>query len=98
MTGSTATRTRWRSSARGFWRAPRSCSSAVVELADQRLDAACDLLAQRAHVFERTALGVGKVPVDVALAREVRAAVAAAHRDDHISALGEFVREPLRAA
>ena len=51
----------------------------------------------RPDLFERPALRVGQLPVDVALAGDVRAGVAAAHRHDDVGAFGEFARERLRA-
>jgi hypothetical protein len=42
--------------------------------------------------------GIGQVPVDVALAGDVRAGVSAPHRDDHVRLLCELAREQLGAA
>lgn len=50
-----------------------------------------DLVAQPAHLVDRPALGVRQVPVDVALARKVRACVATPHRDDHVGVGGQLV-------
>ena len=55
---------------------------ALLEL--QGIDAPRDLVARRADLVERPALRVREIPVDVALARDVRALVAAAHRHDHV--------------
>jgi MFS family permease len=70
----------------------------VVELVDKLSDQAGDLIAGRADLVKRAALGIGQVPVDVALAGDERARVAAAHRHDNIGLDGELGREPLRAS
>ena len=61
---------------------------------------AADVVADRAHLVERKPLRVGQVPVDVALAGDVGARVAAAHRDHDVGPLGvgpiEQVRDPVR--
>ena len=67
---------------------------------DEPLDPAADVVADRPHLVEREPLRVGQVPVDVALAGDVRARVAAAHRDHDVGPLGvgpiEQVRDPVR--
>src|SRR5215212_4293645 len=52
---------------------------APAELAHELLDPSRDLVARGAHRLDGTALGVGQVPVEVALAGDDRALVAAAH-------------------
>src|SRR6187551_3535124 len=69
-----------------------------VELLHERAHATGDLVARGAHRRERLALRVRQVPVEVALAGDVGAAVAAAHRDDHVGLRGELGREQLRPA
>src|SRR5919204_3059158 len=84
------------------WRSPRCARSArarrLVELADERVDAPRDVVARGANLVERPALRVLEVPVDVALARDVRALVAAAHGHHDVGALGELARQLLRDA
>jgi hypothetical protein len=62
------------------------------------LDPRGDVVACGAHLVDRPAFRVGELPVDVALAGDVRARVAAAHRDHDVGLLGKLAREPLRAA
>ena len=50
------------------------------------------------HLVERLAGGVGEVPVDVALAGDEGALVAAAHRDHDVGLCGELAGEQLRGA
>ena len=83
-----------RAAARG--RAAGVCQRASSSR-DERVDAARDLLAGRAHRVDRLALGVGQVPVEVALAGDVGAGVAAAHGHDDVGVFGELAREWLRA-
>lgn len=45
---------------------------------------------------DRSPPGVGEVPDEVVLTRDVRARVAAAHRHDQVGALGELVCQALR--
>ena len=52
-----------------------------------RRSAAGDVVPDRADLVDRPALRIGQVPVDVALARDVRARVAAAHRHDDVGLL-----------
>src|SRR2546422_1020010 len=66
----------------------------LAEAADTR--AAGDLVAGGPHLFERAALRVGQVPVEVALARDVGALVAAAHRDHDIRRLRKVSGEHSR--
>ena len=54
--------------------------------------APANVVADRAHLVERQALRVGQLPVDVALARDVGARVAAAHRDHDVGPLGVGAR------
>src|SRR5687768_9183580 len=69
-----------------------------VELGHELLHAAGGVVADRAHLVARQALRVAQVPVEVALAGDVRAGVATAHRDDDVGARGEVVVEALRPA
>ena len=62
-----------------------------VEAAEQLADAATDLVADRPHRVDALAGGVVELPVLVALAREERAGVAAAHRDDDVGGLDDLV-------
>jgi SAM-dependent methyltransferase len=50
------------------------------------------------HLVEGPAGRIGKVPIDVALARYVRALVAATHGDDHVGLLGEVSGQQPRPA
>ena len=73
-------------------------ASSVAELRRQLGHPPLDLVASRADLRRRAALGVGQVPVDVALAGDVGALVAAAHRHHDVGPLGvlaaELVRDP----
>jgi hypothetical protein len=71
---------------------------ALGEFAGELPYAGADVVASGADLVDRPALGVGQVPVDVALARDERACVSAAHRDHDVCLLGEFARELLWAA
>src|SRR3954470_20825873 len=66
------------------------CASAGGDrqLGDQLLDPALDLVPDRANAVEVVAGRVVKIPVEVALAGEDRAHVAAAHGDQYIGGLG----------
>ena len=55
-------------------------------------DPPLDLVADLAHALERLAGGILEAPVDVALARQHRAHVAAAHRHDHVRPGGVRIR------
>ena len=57
-----------------------------------------DVVADGSNLRGRLALGVREIPVDVALAGDVRARVAAAHRDHDVGLLGQLAAETLRAA
>ena len=70
----------------------------VVELVDELSDEISDLITCRADLLQRTALGIGQLPVDVALAGDERARVAAPHRDHHVGLRGQFSREALGAS
>ena len=61
-------------------------------------DALGDLVAGRADLLERAAPWVGELPVDVALAGDVGAGVAAAHRHHHVRLLGQLARQEPRPA
>ena len=65
-------------------RSARAGCSLQDLIGEQRVDAAGDVIADRADLVKRTALGVGQVPLDVALAGDVRALIAAAHRHDDV--------------
>ena len=62
------------------------------------MDALVDVVADRSDLVERPAGGVGELPVDVALARDEWAFVAAAHGDHDIGLGRELLGEPLRGA
>jgi hypothetical protein len=59
-------------------------------------DPPVDLVADRADVIDGLASGVLQLPVQVAPARQDRAGVAAAHRDDHAGCLDGFGGQRLR--
>ena len=58
-----------------------------VELGVELLGARADVVADRTHLVEREPLRIAQVPVDIALAGDVRARVAAAHRDHDVGPL-----------
>jgi hypothetical protein len=62
-----------------------------VQLGQQLLDALVDLVADRAHSVEVLAGWVGQFPVLVAFSREDRAGIPAAHGDDDVGGLHDFV-------
>ena len=68
-----------------------------LQLGEQAADPALDLVADRAHRLDALARRVLELPVEVALAREDRAGVAAAHGDDDVGGLDGVGREHLRA-
>src|SRR5438309_1812525 len=74
----------------------KGMSAGLVELGDQGLDPAPDLLPQPSDLVDRSTAGVGEVPVDVALARDVRAGVSAAHGDHDVRPSRELGGEELR--
>src|SRR3954452_2979660 len=80
------------------WLGPCAALRSGVELADQLGDALLDVVARRADFVHRPSLRVGQVPVDVALAGDVRALVAAPHRHDRVRPLGELAGERARLA
>ena len=67
-----------------------------LEAADEDLDAAADLVADRADGVDAEAGGVVELPVLVALAGEQRAGVTAAHRDDDVGGADDLVGPRLR--
>ena len=67
-----------------------------VQVGNQVVDARRDVVADCAHLIDRQPLRVGQVPVDVPLAGDVGALVAAAHRHDHVGALRHLAGQPLR--
>ena len=69
-----------------------------LQAADEDLDAAADLVADRADGVDAEAGGVVELPVLVALAGEDRAGVAAAHRDDDVGGPDDLVGPRLRVA
>ena len=73
-------------------------TAGVVELLDECSDPLCDVVAGGADLVDRAAFGILELPVDVALAGDVRAFVAAAHGDDDIGLLGELAGELARRA
>src|SRR5579862_1415378 len=73
----------------------RAATSAGVEVADELVDAARDVVANRLHLGERASLRIGQLPVDVALARNDRARVVTG-RDHDIGPVDPLVVEPLR--
>src|ERR1700748_2925041 len=62
------------------------------------MDALVDVVADRADLVDGPAGGGGQLPVDVALARDEWAFVAAAHGDHDIGLGPELLGEPLRGA
>jgi hypothetical protein len=66
---------------------------AGVELGDERADACRDVVADGADFVDRAPGGVWEVPVEVSLAGDHGALVAAAHRDDEVGLCGEVARE-----
>ena len=70
----------------------------AVKVSDELRDLDPDLITDASDILDRQTLGIGEIPLDVALAWDVRAGVAAAHRDHHVSPGGQLGREPLRAA
>src|SRR5262249_57142127 len=72
--------------------------SAGVELSDEFANAALDLIPSGTHLGDRASLRVFQVPIDVALARDERALIAAAHRDHDVGVLGKLTREQSGAA
>ena len=65
---------------------------------DQLLHPFANLVTGRANRVDGLILRIGQVPVDVLLARDVGAGIAAAHRDDYVGAAGELVAEALWSA
>ena len=70
--------------------------AADVSDVEERLDASADLVADRADLVDAEAGGIVELPVLVALAREERAGVAAAHRDDDVGGPDDLVGPRLR--
>jgi predicted MFS family arabinose efflux permease len=62
-----------------------------VELLDELVHATGDVVAGGADLIDRPALGIGQLPIDVTLAGDERAGVAAPHRHHHVSPLSQFV-------
>src|SRR5690349_19625456 len=71
-------------SSRPASRSPAPAERRTSELADEVLDPAPDLVADRSHRIDALTSRVVEDPVLVALAGEVGAGVAAAHRDHHV--------------
>jgi hypothetical protein len=71
---------------------------AGVELGEQGLDPALDLVPGRPHRLQRLALRVLEFPVEVALAGDEGALVAAAHRHHHVCPFGVLSGQPTRLA
>jgi hypothetical protein len=63
------------------------------KLCEEIADAASDLVSCGSDLRDRATLGVGEVPIDVALARDVWALVAAAHRHDDVCLFSELAGE-----
>lgn len=63
------------------------------QVCDELLHATRDVVANLPHLRDGASLGIGEVPVDVALAGDVGAGVTAAHRDDNLCLLGQRARE-----
>src|SRR5205823_3284389 len=72
----------------------RAGSALLVELADKSVDPVVNVVADLPHLLERPAGGILELPVDVALAGDVRARVAAAHRHDQVGPFGIGALEP----
>jgi Co/Zn/Cd efflux system component len=70
----------------------------MVQLVGELADALRDVVAGGADRLERLALGVGELPVEVALAGDVGTGIAAAHRHDHVGVLGQLARQALGRA
>ena len=83
-------RPRRTSFARNTYRGQPPSSSATSCSTRRAISIAC-----RSHGVDRLALRVGQLPVDVALARDVGAGVAAAHGHDDVGVFGELARESL---
>src|SRR5204862_4888008 len=67
----------------------------AVELVRERLDAALDLVADPAYLVDPLAGGIRQLPVDVTLAGDVRAGVAAPHRHDDVGPFRVGALEPV---
>ena len=76
---------------------PASVAVLAIELSDEIVDSPGDLVAGRADLLDRSPFRIRQFPVDVALAGDERAGVAAAHRDDDVGLLCELACEALRA-
>jgi hypothetical protein len=64
------------------------------QVGDERTDAGVDVVADAPDDLERLAGGVVELPVEVALAGEDRAGIAAAHRDDDVAGLHRLTGLP----
>jgi Major Facilitator Superfamily len=62
-----------------------------VELLDELVHATGDVVARGADLIDRPPLGIGQLPIEVALAGDERAGVAAPHRHHHVRPLSQFV-------
>src|ERR1044072_2587220 len=71
--------------------APRSVSDLDGELVQELPDALFDLIADRSDRFDVLARGILELRVEVALAGEERARVAAAHGDDDVGGAHDLV-------
>jgi hypothetical protein len=69
---------------------------AILKLSQQRVDPTGNLVPERAHLCERHARGILKLPVDIALSRDVRTLVPTAHRHDQVGPLGVGSLETMR--
>ena len=75
-----------------------SIRSVCVEFVNETASPPGYLIAGSADLGEWASLWVGKLPIDISLAGDIRAGVAAAHRHDQIGPLGKLTGEQLGAA
>ena len=71
-------------------------AGAQLQIGDKFLDTATDFVADGAYGIKTLSSGVVEFPVEVSLAREDGASIAAAHADNHIAGLDCPGRENLR--
>ncbi len=62
----------------------------LTQLNQELRDPTGDVIVKGAHLFQRATARVGEVPVDVSLARDMRALVAAAHGYDYVRPFREL--------